>query len=79
MRGYAAESAGRFDQAATAFRGALAIDPRDTEALSALADALSESGDRARGRYRAGGSRAVDGYVRRATLFEDAPLTSIMG
>ncbi len=47
MQGYAAESAGRFNQAATGFRMALAINPQDTEALSALAYALSESGDRA--------------------------------
>ncbi len=47
-----------------------------------LAGGVREGGsaeEGARGRYRAGGSPAVGGYVRRATLFADAPLTSIMG
>jgi thiol-disulfide isomerase/thioredoxin len=47
LQGDAAESGGRFGDAATAFRAALAIDPQGTQALSGLAHALSESGDRA--------------------------------
>jgi thiol-disulfide isomerase/thioredoxin len=47
MEAYAAESARRYDVAATNFRAALAIDPHDSEALSGLAAALAESGDHA--------------------------------
>jgi peroxiredoxin len=47
MEGDAAASAGRYSDAVTAYHAALALDPQDTQALSRLAYALSESGDHA--------------------------------
>jgi thiol-disulfide isomerase/thioredoxin/tetratricopeptide (TPR) repeat protein len=47
MQGYAAQSAGRYAESATAFRAALAIGPQDVEALSGLLFALERSGDHA--------------------------------